>query len=142
MGRPSRVRVAGPLAPYAAGFRRALARQGYALNAASNQLQLMAHASRWLENAGLDAAQRRGAEYCGRRSDSRVHEMTGRQLRWVAMGVLVVSSALNYLDRIPVICDAASPAVVKQVIRLCTVPFLQLKQQSVHRWSFLSPTPH
>jgi integrase/recombinase XerD len=57
MGRPSRVRVAGPLEPFAAGFRRALARQGYTLNAASNQLQLMAHASRWLRGAGLDAAE-------------------------------------------------------------------------------------
>jgi hypothetical protein len=48
MGKPSRVQVAGPLGPYACGFRRELARQGYTSNSASNQLQLMAHASRWL----------------------------------------------------------------------------------------------
>ena len=48
MGRPSRVRVTGPLAPHAAGFRRELALQGYTLNSASDQLRLMAHASRWL----------------------------------------------------------------------------------------------
>lgn len=53
MGRPSRVRVTGPLAPHAAGFRRELARQGYMLHSASNQLQLMAHASRWLASSGL-----------------------------------------------------------------------------------------
>ena len=39
MGKPSRVRVTGPLAPFAAGFRQELARQGYTLHSASNQLQ-------------------------------------------------------------------------------------------------------
>jgi integrase/recombinase XerD len=53
MGRPSRVRVRGPLAPFACGFRRELARQGYTLHSASNQLQLMAHASGWLGSRGL-----------------------------------------------------------------------------------------
>jgi integrase/recombinase XerD len=48
MGVPSRVRVAGPLVPYVAGFRRELEAQGYRPNAASNQLQLMAHLSRWM----------------------------------------------------------------------------------------------
>lgn len=48
MGRPSRVRVTGPLAPFVAGFRQELAHGGYTPNAASNQLQLMAHASRRL----------------------------------------------------------------------------------------------
>src|SRR3990172_11666624 len=55
MGRPSRVRVIGPLEPYASGFRRELVRQGYTAHSASNQLQLMAHASRWLARKGLDA---------------------------------------------------------------------------------------
>ena len=55
MGRPSRVRVIGPLEPYATGFRRELGRQGYTAHSASNQLQLMAHASRWLESNRLDA---------------------------------------------------------------------------------------
>lgn len=53
MGRPSRVRVTGPLERYAGGFRRELARQGYTLHSASNQLQLMAHANRWLARRGL-----------------------------------------------------------------------------------------
>src|SRR5512132_8255 len=53
MGRPSRVRVTGPLASHAAGFRRELARQGYTPHSASNQLQLMAHTSRWLAGRGL-----------------------------------------------------------------------------------------
>lgn len=53
MGKPSRVRVTGPLAPYAEGFRRELTNRGYRPNAAANQLQLMAHLSRWLESAGM-----------------------------------------------------------------------------------------
>lgn len=53
MSRPSRVRATGPLAPFAAGFRQELAQQGYTAHSASNQLQLMAHASRWLANSGL-----------------------------------------------------------------------------------------
>lgn len=57
MGKPSRVRVTGPLAPYSDGFRRELARQGYRPNAASNQLQLMAHASRWLASRGLEVGE-------------------------------------------------------------------------------------
>lgn len=53
MGNPSRVRVTGPLEPYACGFRRELVQQGYTPNSAGNQLQLMAHASRWLASRGL-----------------------------------------------------------------------------------------
>ncbi len=53
MSRPSRVRATGPLAPYAAGFRQELARQGYTSHSASNQLQLLAHANRWLASNGL-----------------------------------------------------------------------------------------
>lgn len=53
MSRPSRVRATGPLAPYAAGFRQELVRQGYTPHSASNQLQLLAHASRWLASRGL-----------------------------------------------------------------------------------------
>lgn len=54
MSKPSRVRVSGPLQPYAAGFRAELFRLGYRPNAASDQLQLMAHVSRWLERRQLD----------------------------------------------------------------------------------------
>jgi hypothetical protein len=53
MSNPSRVRVTGPLEPFASGFRRELARQGHTPNSASNQLQLMAHASRWLVSREL-----------------------------------------------------------------------------------------
>jgi integrase/recombinase XerD len=50
MGKPSKVRVTGPLEPFAEGFRRELARLGYRPNAACSQLQLMAHLSRWMDS--------------------------------------------------------------------------------------------
>ena len=55
MSNPSRVRMTGPLTPYAQGFAAELARQGYRPNAAANQLQLMAHLSRWHATQGIDA---------------------------------------------------------------------------------------
>lgn len=45
---PSRVRVVGPLGPYARGFRVELARQGYTRSSAVQQMQLVAHLSRWM----------------------------------------------------------------------------------------------
>ena len=42
------VRVSGPLASYAAGFRESLADTGYTPLSAVVQLRLMAHVSRWL----------------------------------------------------------------------------------------------
>jgi site-specific recombinase XerD len=53
---PSRVRVRGPLAPFAVGFAAELARQGYTPYSARNQMRLLAHLSRWLasERLGVD----------------------------------------------------------------------------------------
>lgn len=70
MGRPSRVRVTGPLTMYAAGFRKEIAEQGYTANTSSSQLQLMAHASRWLAAQGwgvADLDQARVEEFLARR---------------------------------------------------------------------------
>lgn len=52
----SRVRVAGPLEPFAAGFAGELVDQGYASQPAAQQLRLMAHVSRWLAAAGKQPA--------------------------------------------------------------------------------------
>lgn len=52
-GKPSAVRVKGPLSPHVPGFRRELGRLGYRPHAVCDQLRLMAHASRWLESRGL-----------------------------------------------------------------------------------------
>ncbi|MGH2698582.1 MAG: site-specific integrase, partial [Actinomycetota bacterium] len=57
MATPSPVRVTGPLAPYAEGFRAELIGQGYTPLSARNQLWVMAHLSRWLEGDQLEAAE-------------------------------------------------------------------------------------
>jgi integrase/recombinase XerD len=54
---PSRVRVAGPLEPYARGFCAELARQGYARSSAVEQLKLVAHLSRWMSGESLSAGE-------------------------------------------------------------------------------------
>lgn len=52
---PSRVRVSGPLEVFSSGFAAELARLGYRRVPVVFQLQLMAHASRWLQDEGLGA---------------------------------------------------------------------------------------
>jgi integrase/recombinase XerD len=54
---PSRVRVSGPLEVFASGFAAELARLGYRRTQIVFQLQLMAHASRWLQREGLGAGE-------------------------------------------------------------------------------------
>jgi site-specific recombinase XerD len=54
MADPSRVRICGPLEPYAHGFAAELSRQGYTPVSSAFQLQLMAHLSRWLAKEGLE----------------------------------------------------------------------------------------
>jgi integrase/recombinase XerD len=55
MSDPSRVRVSGPLEPFAAGFAAALQLQGYTPGSACHQMYLFAHLSRWLAEEHLDA---------------------------------------------------------------------------------------
>ena len=50
------VGVSGPLALFAGGFSRELARLGYTPLSARLQLQLMAHLSRWLAGEWLDVS--------------------------------------------------------------------------------------
>ncbi len=57
MGKADRVRIAGPLARFAHGFRGELERLRCSDSAAEAQLQLMAHLSRWLEDGGLDVGE-------------------------------------------------------------------------------------
>lgn len=51
----ARARVAGPLAPFADGFRAELDRAGYRLNAREHKVNEMSRLSRWLEGRGLGA---------------------------------------------------------------------------------------
>ncbi len=53
---PSRVRVTGPLAPFADGFAIELSAWGYTSGSAVQQMYLVAHLSRWLDAEGLEPA--------------------------------------------------------------------------------------
>jgi integrase/recombinase XerD len=53
---PDRVRVSGPLARLADGFRVDLIERGYSLWGAQEQLYLLAHVSRWMAFEGLEMA--------------------------------------------------------------------------------------
>lgn len=55
MSDPSRVRMSGPLTPFATGFDAELARAGYAPFSRAQHLRLAAHLSCWLEARGLDS---------------------------------------------------------------------------------------
>ena len=55
MSRPTRVFFEGPLISFAEGFARELIRQGYRPHAATYQLRLIAHLSRWLAARHLEA---------------------------------------------------------------------------------------
>jgi hypothetical protein len=84
-----RVRVVGPLEPYAAGIAAELTRLGYTLFSAREQLGLVAHLSRWLAGEGLDASMltpvvvaqflvaRRGAGYTAYRTPKALSPLLG-----------------------------------------------------------------
>jgi integrase/recombinase XerD len=57
MSTACRVRVTGPLAMYADGFRADLAARGYAAGSADRNLRTLAHVSRWMDARGLSAGQ-------------------------------------------------------------------------------------
>jgi len=60
MGVVSRVRVSGPLAEYAGGFAGFLAEAGYTPLSAANQVRVLAHLSRWMEDSGIDPGELTG----------------------------------------------------------------------------------
>jgi integrase/recombinase XerD len=55
MGEPSRVRVTGPLEPFAAGFIAELEDAGYRPAAAAVQVRVLAHLSRWMQEQHVRA---------------------------------------------------------------------------------------
>ena len=102
MSSPSRVRVVGPLQPYVAGFRDELKRLGYRPNAASSQLQLMAHLSRWLEQRRLDLS-----ELNRQRLDEFLVDRRGEgYTMWLSPRALV--PMLGFLRGLGVVPDAVS----------------------------------
>lgn len=102
MSDPLRVRVAGPLEPFASGFAAELAGQGYTPKSAGQHVGLLAHVSRWLVEEGLDpgeltseaaerfCAARRVAGYANQRTVRALVPMLG-YLR--ALGVVPVAPA-------------------------------------------------
>jgi integrase/recombinase XerD len=103
---PARVRVTGPLMPYADGFRAELARKGYAPGSAEFQLGLAAHLSRWLADRDLGVSEltrghvgqfledRRSSGYTAYRSERSLAPLLGylRRLRVVPEPVAAVAS--------------------------------------------------
>ncbi|HBX10522.1 MAG: tyrosine-type recombinase/integrase [Candidatus Microthrix sp.] len=118
MPSPTRVRVAGPLQPYAVGFRQELSRLGYSSSPAAGHLQLMEHLSCWLDDhnrgpEGLTAA--RVDEFLDhRRSQGRLHQQ-------LSLGGL--SPLLSYLREVGVV---PPPALLAS-----TGPFSQLMEEFV-----------
>lgn len=114
MGRASRVRVAGPLEPYAPGFREVLAGLGYAPSSAANQLQLMAHVSRWLAGKGLDAGaltpERVEQFVCSKRAEGLV--------RWrSAQSLVPLLDFLRDLEVVPVpVSEPAAPTPTERLL--------------------------
>src|SRR5436190_20252118 len=62
MGEPPRVRVTGPLEPFAAGFIVELAEVGYRPAAAAVQVRVLAHLSRWMQEQDVSAEDLRERE--------------------------------------------------------------------------------
>src|SRR6266545_3822314 len=79
---PSRVRVAGPLGPYCAGFAGELAAAGYTRQSVCRHLRLMADASRWLGAAGDRALTSAGVQafLARRRRGGRRRQVTAKML--------------------------------------------------------------
>jgi site-specific recombinase XerD len=103
-GTASRVRVTGPLAPFAPGFADELAGLGYAPLSAANQVRVLAHASRWLQAQGLEAGEftpeRAGLFLRERRAAGYTCWLTGRGL----------APLLGYLRSAGVVPGPARPA--------------------------------
>src|SRR5215471_310690 len=86
---PTRVRVTGPLMPYAEGFLAELTSKGYAAGSAEFQLGLVAHLSRWLAGHELEVgaltgeqvrrfvADRRSSGYTSYRSERSLAPLLG-----------------------------------------------------------------
>ena len=102
----SRVRVSGPLAEHAAGFAGFLAEAGYTPPSAANQVRLLAHLSRWLEDGGLSpgdlTGERRGEFLAARRE-------AGYKCWLSERGLAPLTAFLRGLGAVPA-AQAAAPA--------------------------------
>jgi hypothetical protein len=62
MGEPSRVRLAGPLEPFAEGFIAELEEAGYRPTATAVQVRVLAHLSRWMQDRDVSPGELREPE--------------------------------------------------------------------------------
>jgi hypothetical protein len=115
--RATRVRVRGPLGPYADGFRAELAALGYKPSSAAGQLQVMAHLSRWLVDRGLH----------GHELTSSVVEEFLRARRVAGYGQWLSSRGmaplLNHLREVG-IAPVCSPAVADSAVEVLLAAYL------------------
>ncbi|MGI8729890.1 MAG: site-specific integrase [Solirubrobacteraceae bacterium] len=101
---PSRVRVTGPLEPFADGFVIELSARGYTTGSAVQQMYLMAHVSRWLEAEGLGVSELSAVvveRFCGARRVAGYKSLLSSR----ALGSLVV-----YLRGLGVVVEGDVPA--------------------------------
>jgi integrase/recombinase XerD len=111
MSTACRVRVTGPLAMYADGFRADLAARGYAAGSADRNLRTLAHASRWMDDQRLSAGQLSVARLeeflAARRREGYHHALSIRAvmplvgyLRGVGVGVPGPAAGSSTVDRL------------------------------------------
>jgi integrase/recombinase XerD len=103
MGEPSRVRVTGPLEPFAAGFIFELQESGYRPAAAAVQVRVLAHLSGWMQEQHVSAEELREPELERFRREHLVEVASVR-----GVGITVVVGHLRRLGAVP----AQEPAVV------------------------------
>src|SRR5437588_11358489 len=103
MKEPSRVRVTGPLEPFAAGFVVDLAEAGYQPAAAAVQVRVLAHLSRWMQEQHVSPEELREPEleWFRREHLARVASVRGA-------GMTVVLGHIRRLGIVP----ASEPPVV------------------------------
>jgi site-specific recombinase XerD len=109
---PLRIKVVGPLAPFAAGVCAELARRGYTPRSAGEQVYLMAQLSGWLADAGLDAGaltSQVAGEFLG------VRRAVGHRRRVSARALEVLLGVMRELGAVP-----------RPVARACTTPVAAL----------------
>ena len=116
MGRLWRVRVAGPLEPYAAGFREDLETRGYSPWTVIAALELMQQLSRWLAARRLDASELTAAEVERFACD---HRGSGVGRRRSPKGLTSLSGYLRGLGLVP----EATPSVAGDRIERLLVEF-------------------
>jgi len=96
MREPSRVRVTGPLEPFAEGFIAELQEAGYRPAAAAVQVRVLAHLSRWMKDEGVSRGELREPELerFGREHLARFASLRGA-------GIAVVLGYLRGLGAVP-----------------------------------------